>query len=96
MDLVQHMLLTGGTSALPGLSTRLASEINSMLSKPSYQSMKRLCSKMRFVNTPFPSNQLSWVGGSLFAHAKIPHGFTLDLATFEALDSVPDWISREP
>ncbi|KAJ6226836.1 actin-related protein [Anaeramoeba flamelloides] len=92
--LSQNLILTGGTSMVPGCRLRLENEINWLLENdPHFKKLKGLQGKLIFQKHPFFNNYLSWIGGSVFGYLEIMNEKFVSLQTFKqmGLKSIPNW-----
>ncbi|KAI8853253.1 hypothetical protein BC829DRAFT_440224 [Chytridium lagenaria] len=92
-EMMENILLAGGTAMLPGFQARLLEHFKQLLeTSPQYTKIKRLSTKVKIIKTVFMSNCLSWIGGSLVGSIKnggvevLREGYLRDR-------KVPDWTS---
>ncbi|OLL24751.1 Actin-related protein 10 [Neolecta irregularis DAH-3] len=79
-QLVDRILITGGTSNIPGLKTRISNEV------------KQSISSARFIKSDIADGgTISWVGGSLIGGLKIPCVYEIKRDGFINGENVPDW-----
>mmetsp|Transcript_30042 Transcript_30042/g.53274 ORF Transcript_30042/g.53274 Transcript_30042/m.53274 type:complete len:248 (+) Transcript_30042:351-1094(+) len=63
--LASNIIVSGGIAMLPGFIQRFYEEIIKLLDSDEFASLKPLSANFRIVETPFPRNLLSWIGGSI-------------------------------
>ncbi|KAL5032070.1 hypothetical protein BDV3_000667 [Batrachochytrium dendrobatidis] len=64
LELIQNILLCGGTCSIPGLEDRLRYEMQHLADEHSnLKSARKLVSKINFIYSPFQPSQQAWVGG---------------------------------
>lgn len=65
-ELARSLILAGGTCMLPGFKQRLLNELNHKVqTNKEYAELAGLKGYFGVVDFPFPSNILSWLGGTL-------------------------------
>ncbi|KAJ3438055.1 actin-related protein [Anaeramoeba flamelloides] len=92
--LSQNLILTGGTSMVPGCRLRIENELDWLLeNEPHFKKLKGLQGKLVFQKHPFFNNYLSWIGGSVFGYLEIMNEKFVTLQTFKemGLKSIPNW-----
>ncbi|OAJ36003.1 hypothetical protein BDEG_20223 [Batrachochytrium dendrobatidis JEL423] len=63
LELIQNILLCGGTCSIPGLEDRLRYEMQHLADEHSnLKSARKLVSKINFIYSPFQPSQQAWVG----------------------------------
>ncbi|KAJ1330287.1 hypothetical protein BSLG_009423 [Batrachochytrium salamandrivorans] len=91
-DLLQNAFVCGGTFSIPGLEDRLKYEVEHLADEsPEFHNVRRLASKMNYINSPFQPSQRAWVGGSLVGSVKIKTAFDVSREEFIEHGTVPDW-----
>jgi len=70
-ELAQNIVLTGGIAMLPGFKVRLLKEIQKLLQTVQYADLKGLHQQFDVVESLYPSNCLSWLGGSVVGSLEV-------------------------
>ena len=88
-QLADSLLITGGTSMMPGFNSRLNQELKSLLATPKYESLK--ISKFKMYKPPGQANFTSWLGGAIFGATDAVVTRSLTREQYLKDPEVPDW-----
>lgn len=89
-ELLENILLIGGTSMANGLASRLKTEILNLLDSDYYKD-KFFTKTIKFHNAPAKSNFTGWLGGSIYAGTDLLLTRSLTKETYAKTQTVPDW-----
>uniref|UniRef100_T1JB17 Actin-related protein 10 n=1 Tax=Strigamia maritima TaxID=126957 RepID=T1JB17_STRMM len=88
--LAENIVVTGGTSMLPGFKSRLKSEINHLLDHPQYKD--RLAIKVfKFHRPPAKENYTAWLGAAIFGSTDVLTSRSLNKEVYIKQGYVSDW-----
>jgi len=92
-QLAENLVVTGGTSMLPGFLHRLLAEIRYLVEKPKYK--KALGTKTFRIHTPpAKANCVAWLGGAIFgALQDILGSRSVSKEYYNQTGRIPDWCS---
>ncbi len=62
-QLVENIVVIGGTSMLPGFKERLSEELKNALETPRYSALAALKDAIKFHDPPAKANYTAWLGG---------------------------------
>lgn len=88
--LAESILLTGGTSMLPGIKSRLSSELKYLIDQPLYKD-KCFMKEFKFHSAPAKENYISWLGGAIFGGTDLLNSRSLSREAYYKEPRVPDW-----
>lgn len=101
---ISHVVVIGGGSLFPGLRHRLTRQMKRAAEETASTdlSLSRCVSESLWVpESPFPSNMLAWVGGSIFSLSEFATSLTISKEAFQsalktnaphAVSILPDWL----
>ncbi|XP_074640089.1 actin-related protein 10-like [Tubulanus polymorphus] len=95
--MAENLVITGGTSMLPGFKARLKDELISLSEQPKYKN-KLTLGEFKFHELPAKENYAAWLGGALFGALEILAGRSLTKEKYKETGLIPDWasIAKEP
>eukprot|EP01087_Luapelamoeba_hula_P000666 TRINITY_DN10494_c0_g1_i1.p1 TRINITY_DN10494_c0_g1~~TRINITY_DN10494_c0_g1_i1.p1 ORF type:complete len:436 (-),score=59.43 TRINITY_DN10494_c0_g1_i1:61-1368(-) len=88
--LAQNILPIGGTSMLKGYTQRLVHELNTWTQHTRYSELRGLTGQFAVISSPFPSNIMGWLGGSVVGC--VEHKEAITLKQFQENSPLPDWM----
>jgi len=93
--LAENIVVTGGTSMLPGFKSRLVAELRALLTFPQYKDILFIDS-IKVHNTPCCPNVTSWVGGSIYGSTEYVNSQATTKDQFvENKKHIPDWSDQQ-
>ena len=61
----EHVLLTGGTTTMPGFSARLVASVRALAAAEArYQALRPAAARLAVINSPFARGACAWTGGT--------------------------------
>lgn len=91
-QLISNIILVGGSSMLPGIKSRILSQVLALCEHiEKYRSLLSLHKDAKFVALAFNSDICAWVGASLIGNSQIKTAFDINASDFDSDNSVPDW-----
>lgn len=91
-ELMQNIVLIGGSVMSPGFDSRLFAELKFLLSSDSYNN-RLFVKKITFRNSPVPANYCAWQGGALFGALEILGDHSISRERYHVDPNIPDWSS---
>lgn len=92
VEMSQNIVITGGTSMLPGFLHRVQTELAYLKCQPRFINQLAL-KNFRFHQPPAKANYTAWLGGSLFGALEMLPSRSIDRDTFLKTGKLTDWCS---
>lgn len=89
-QLIENIVLVGGTSMVQGLKARLKEEILVLLKSEWYKE-KLFLDTVKFHTVPAKENFAAWLGGSIYGGTDLLQTRSLTRDAYSKLSRVPDW-----
>lgn len=89
-ELLENIVVIGGTSMVTGLMARLKSELLAQLSSDLYKD-RIFLKTVKFHSVPAKSNFTAWLGGSIYGGTDLIGTRSLTKEVFTKHSRVPDW-----
>ncbi|KAH3856769.1 actin-related protein 10-like isoform X2 [Dreissena polymorpha] len=90
--LSENIVITGGTSMLPGFLHRVQVELQKLVREPRYTNVLAM-KKFKFHVTPCKANYAAWLGGSMFGSLETLPGKSVTRDQYVETGAIPDWCS---
>ncbi|KAI9088321.1 actin family [Phlyctochytrium arcticum] len=90
-DIMQNILICGGTGMMPGFLVRYQDELmHAIEERPRYQKLKRLAAKVKLAHPVFASSCMAWIGASLLIPLSV-HSYEITKEEFQSGKPLSDW-----